>query len=119
MLRHSLSPTTSLPFSFEGVADAQGVVQITRRVPVGPLRIQLTHFSLRTHNGCNSRTHTLHVQVNGVSVYQGVMRDCVDLTIHSNRSWRGVLSLHFTADGFEPGERVVGDGAVEFRTSIL
>lgn len=119
MLRHSLSPAKSLPFSFEGVADTQGVIQITRRVPVGPLRIQLTRFSLRTHNGCNSRTHTLSVQVNGVSVYQGVMRDCVDLTIHSDRSWRGVLSLHFTADGFDSDERVVGDGAVEFRTSIL
>lgn len=110
---------TRLPFSFEGVADAKGIVHVTRSVPVGPLRIQITHFSLRTSNGCNSRTHNLRVQVNGVSIYHGVMHDCADLTIDSNRSWRGVLRLHFTADGFTPGERVLGEGAVEFRTALL
>jgi len=105
---------TSLPFSFDGVADANGVIHIARRVPVGPLRIRITHFSLRTNNGCNSRTHNLRVLVNNNEIYHGEMHDCADLTINSDRSWRGVLRLHFTADGFNPGEEVVGDGAVDF-----
>jgi hypothetical protein len=110
---------TSLPFSFDGVADASGVVRVTRRVPVGPMRIQITHFSLRTHNGCNSRTHNLRVLVNSDEIYRGEMHDCADLTIGSPRSWRGVLRLQFVADGFEVGEQVNGAGEVQFRAALL
>ncbi len=110
---------TSLPFSFDGVADASGVVRITRRVPVGPVRIQITHFSLRTHNGCNSRSHNLRVLVNSDEIYQGEMHDCADLTINSARSWRGVLRLQFIADGFDASEPVNGAGEVQFRAALL
>ncbi|MFO7634116.1 MAG: hypothetical protein R6W76_16335 [Caldilinea sp.] len=110
---------TSLPFSFDGVADANGIIHVTRRVPVGPMRITITHFALRTNNGCNSRIHNLRVLVNSDPIYRGEMHDCADLTINSNHSWRGVLRLHFVADGFGPGEQVSGNGAVEFRATIL
>ena len=40
-----------LPFDFSGVADAQGHVNITRSVPIGPLRIRITNFTLRTQSG--------------------------------------------------------------------
>jgi hypothetical protein len=110
---------TSLPFSFDGVADANGVVRVTRRVPVGPMRIKITHFLLRTKNGCNSRTHNLRVLVNSDEIYQGEMHDCANLTIDSARSWRGVLRLQFVADGFDAGESVQGAGEVEFRAALL
>jgi hypothetical protein len=110
---------SSLPFSFDGVADAGGVIHVTRRVPVGPLRIKITHFWLRTNNGCNSRIHKLRVLVNSDAIYQGEMHDCADLIINSERSWRGVLRLHFVADNFEPGEQVIGHGDVEFRAALL
>ncbi|HAJ36827.1 MAG TPA: hypothetical protein DCL15_14180 [Chloroflexi bacterium] len=110
---------TSLPFSFDGVADASGVVRVTRRVPVGPMRIQITHFSLRTHNGCNSRIHNLRVLVNSDEIYRGEMHDCADLTISSSRAWRGVLRLQFMADGFDVGEHVNGAGEVQFRAALL
>ena len=109
----------SLPFSFDGVADANGVIHVTRNVPVGLLRIKITHFSLRTNNGCNSRVHKLRVMVNGDDIYRGEMHDCADLTINSNQAWRGVLRLHFTADGFRPSEQIAGAGAVEFRAALL
>ena len=41
----------SLPFSFDGIADRDGVVHVTRNVPVGPLRIKITKFELRTNAG--------------------------------------------------------------------
>ncbi|MFN3980724.1 MAG: hypothetical protein ACK4SA_10110 [Caldilinea sp.] len=110
---------TSLPFSFDGVADTNGVVRVTRRVPVGPMRIQITHFSLRTNNGCNSRIHNLRVLVNSDEIYRGEMHDCADLTINSTRSWRGVLRLQFIADSFDAGEQVNGAGEVEFRAALL
>lgn len=109
----------SLPFTFDGVADVHGVIHVTRMVPVGPLRIKITHFSLRTHNGCNSRVHKLRVKVNDDDIYRGAMHDCADLIINSNRAWRGVLRLYFTADGFRPDEQIVGNGAVEFRAALL
>lgn len=110
---------TSLPFSFDGVANPDGIIHVTRRVPVGPLRITITHFSLRTNNGCNSRTHNLQVLVNRDSIYRGEMHDCANLTIRSNQTWRGVLNLSFVADGFQPHEQVHGDGAVEFHLALL
>lgn len=109
----------SLPFTFDGTADANGTIHITRSVPAGPMRIKITHFSLRTNNGCNSRTHQLSVQVNGDNIYRGEMHDCAELTIDSNHAWRGVLRLHFTADGFHPDEQIAGSGAVEFRAALL
>lgn len=110
---------TSLPFSFDGIADAQGVVRVTRRVPVGPMRIKITHFSLRTNNGCNSRIHSLRVLVNSDEIYRGEMHDCADLFINSNHSWRGVLRLQFVADRFDPSEKVIGNGNVEFQAALL
>lgn len=110
---------TSLPFSFDGVADADGVVRVLRRVPVGPMRIKITHFSLRTNNGCNSRTHNLRVLVNSDEIYRGDMHDCADLVINSNHAWRGVLRLQFIADRFDPGEQVRGDGDVEFQAALI
>lgn len=109
----------SLPFSFDGIADPNGVIHVTRTVPAGPLRIKITHFSLRTNNGCNSRVHKLHIKVNGDDIFHGEMHDCADLTINSNRAWRGALRLHFTADGFHPLEQIAGAGAVEFRAALL
>jgi hypothetical protein len=109
----------SLPFSFDGVADPNGVIHVTRMVPVGLLRIKITHFSLRTHNGCNSRVHQVARQVNDDDIFHGEMHDCADLTIDSNRAWRGALRLHFTADGFRPHEQIAGAGAVEFRAALL
>ncbi len=109
----------SLPFSFDGVADATGVINVTRNVPVGLLRIRITHFSLRTHNGCNSRVHKLRVMVNDDDIYRGEMHDCADLKINSDQTWRGVLRLHFIADGFRPSEQIAGAGAVQFYAAFL
>ena len=109
----------SLPFSFDGVADRSGVVHVTRNVPVGPLRIKISNFELRTKNGCNNRTHDLRVLVNDDEIYRGEMHDCADLIINSEQSWRGTLRLYFTADRFTPGEQVVGHGAVEFHAAIF
>ncbi len=95
------------------------IVQSTRNVPVGPLRIKITNFELRTNNGCNNRTHDLRVLVNDDEIYRGEMHDCADLTINSNHSWRGTLRLYFTADRFTPGEQVGGRGAVEFYAAIF
>jgi hypothetical protein len=92
---------------------------VTRNVPVGLLRIRITHFSLRTHNGCNSRVHSLHVMVNNDDIYRGEMHDCADLTINSDQTWRGLLRLHFTADGFRPSEQIAGAGAVQFHAAFL
>ena len=88
-------------------------------VPVGPLRIRITNFTLRTQSGCHNRTHQLKVHLNGDAVFQGAMRDCLNLTLRSDRSWRGVLQLAFNATGFDPGERVHGSGDVEFVLALL
>lgn len=109
----------SLPFSFDGVADSNGVVHVTRNVPVGPLRIKITSFELRTNNGCNNRTHDLRVLVNDDEIYHGQMHDCADLIIDSGHSWRGMLHLYFSADRFTPGEAIAGHGAVEFYAALF
>lgn len=109
----------SLPFDFMGVADAQGHVNVTRAVPVGPLRIRITNFTLQTQSGCHNRVHQLKVHLNGDAIFQGAMHDCLNLTLRSDRSWRGVLQLSFNATGFEPGERVHGRGDVEFALALL
>jgi len=109
----------SLPFDFAGVADAQGHVNVTRAVPVGPLRIRITTFTLRTHSGCRNRAHQLKVHMNGDAIFHGPMHDCLNLTLRSDRSWRGVLQIDFNATGFEPGEKVHGGGDVEFVIALL
>ena len=109
----------TLPFDFTGVADSHGVVHITKRIPVGPVRIFIRKFSLRTANGCQGRKHHLLVRVNHDTVFAGPMHDCIDLRIDSAKSWRGVMELSFKADGFVPGEDVRGDGEVKFRPSLI
>lgn len=109
----------SLPFSFDGVADHDGVVHVTRNVPVGPIRIKITKFELRTNAGCNKRIHDLRVLVNNDEIFSGKMHDCADLLINSNHAWRGTLRLYFTADRFTPGEQVAGRGAVEFHPALF
>ncbi len=109
----------TLPFDFTAVADIRGVVHITKRIPVGLVRITITNFSLRTANGCQGRRHHLHVSVNQDTVYAGPMHDCADLRIGSEKSWRGLMELSFEADGFTPGEDVRGEGEVRFRPSLI
>ncbi len=109
----------SLSFSFTGVADPNGVIHIKRDVPVGPIRIKITQFSLRTSNGCDSRIHDLNIYINDNELYRGTIHDCAELTIQSRQSWRGVLHLHFTAGGFIAGEQIAGSGAVEFHAALL
>lgn len=111
--------TTSLPFEFEGVADPQGHVNISRTIPIGPLRIRITSFTLRTHSGCRDRQHDLKVHINGNSVFNGDMHDCLNLSLRSDRNWRGMLTIHFNATGFDPGETVHGKGDVEFVFALL
>ena len=108
-----------LPFDFAGVADTQGHVNVTRSVPIGPLRIRITNFALRTQSGCRDRTHQLKVHMNGDAIFQGALHDCLSLTLRSDRSWRGVLQIDFNATGFEPGEHVHGSGDVEFVLALL
>ena len=108
-----------LPFEFSGIASAQGQVNITRSIPAGPLRIRITNFTLRTQSDCRNRTHQLKVHMNGDMIFSGAMYDCLNLTLHSDRSWRGVLQIDFNATGFEPGEKVHGGGDVEFVIALL
>ena len=109
----------SLPYNFSGVANSQGQMTVTRSIPVGALRIRITKFTLRTHSGCNGRTHQLKVHINEDAIFNGPMPDCANLTLHSDRSWRGVLQLSFVATGFKPGEKINGSGNVEFVFALL
>ena len=82
----------SLPFFFAGVADHRGVVHITRNVLVGPFRIKIARFELRTQDGCNNRLHYLRVRANEDEIFSGEMHDCARLLIHSDFTWRGMLA---------------------------
>ena len=109
----------TLPFDFAGAANSSGVVTITKAIPVGPVRIAITRFTLRTYNGCHDRTHHLTVRVNSDTIFQGAMHDCRNLTLESNQSWRGVMQLSFTANGFSPGETMQGGGSLDFRVELF
>jgi hypothetical protein len=109
----------NLPFDFTGVADAQGHVNITRSVPIGPLRIRITKFAVRTQSGCRNRKHHLKVHINGDAIFHGMMQDCHPLVLHSDRAWQGVIQISFNADGFDAGEHVHGHGDVEFVVTLL
>ena len=109
----------SLPFFFAGVADHRGVVHITRNVSVGPFRIKIARFELRTQDGCNNRLHYLRVRVNEDEIFSGEMHDCARLLIHSDSTWRGMLRLYFMADRFTHAEQVAGHGAVEFHPALF
>ena len=109
----------NLPFDFAGVADAQGHVNVTRSVPIGPLRIRITNFTMRTRSGCRNRAHTLKVHINGDAIFHGTLQDCLDLKLHSDRAWQGVIQINFNATGFEPDEHVHGHGDVQFVVALL
>ena len=109
----------SLPYNFSGVANTHGLLTVTRSIPVGVVRIRITNFTLRTQSGCTGRTHQLKVHINEDSIFNGAMHDCVNLSLHSERSWRGVLQLSFVATNFTAGEKVTGNGDVEFVFALL
>jgi hypothetical protein len=106
-------------YSFSENADASGRVKIVKDTHTGMFRVTIRSIQVVTRNGCRGRDHQVSLEVNRSTVLQDRVSDCQVYRRDVNQSWRGHVAIELVAEGFDPGELVMGESLISYDLNLF